>query len=293
MRRMIIFSFFKKRKVNPKEKLREVLKGYRLPSFPAVITEAMEKIRDPNSSASDIARIIALDPGISVRVLSMANSAAFSPTKQVENLNQAVALIGLAQMETLLLSAVVSVAAPRKAANGYVPPRFWLAAARRGILARTLGPAVRRVLSYSAQESEVFTAGFLQDMAIPFLAQAMPEDYGKILDRWHAEGGRLDILEREAFDWDHAEVATWICHHWRLPENIASAIGGHHDPQNKLYSCPPPVALVSLLREEPELAGLEDLQDLVVVKLGISQDMAIDLVKSGLDKASDLARLIV
>lgn len=252
----------------------------------------MEKIRDPNSSATDIARIIALDPGISVRVLSMANSSVFSPTKEVENLNQAVALIGLAQMETLLLSAIVSSATPSEAFNGYAPPRFWLAAARRGILARTLGPLVRRVRNYTAQESEVFTAGFLQDMAIPFLVQAMPDEYGKILERWHTEGGRLDHLERESFGWDHAEVATWICQQWNLPENIASAIGGHHDPQNELYSCPLPVALVSLIREEPDLAGLDDLQDLIVSKLGISQPNAEDLMSQGLEKASDLARLM-
>ena len=268
------------------------MKGYRLPSFPAVITEAMEKIRDPNSSASDIARIIALDPGISVRVLSMANSPAFSPTKEVENLNQAVALIGLAQMETLLLSAIVSSATPRQVINGYVPPRFWLAAARRGILARALGPFIRRRHNYTAQESEVFTAGFLQDMAIPFLAQAMPEEYGRILERWHTEGGRLDRLERESFDWDHAEVATWICQHWSLPENIASAIGGHHEPKSNLYYCPLPVALVSLIREEPDLAGLDDLRNFVVKKLGISQDEAGELVAAGLEKADDLARLL-
>ncbi len=273
--------------------MKEVLKGYRLPSFPAVITEALEKIRDPNASASDIARIIEVDPGLSVKVLRMANSPAFSPIRRIENLNQAVALIGLSQMETLILSVVVANATPKRSSKGFDPARFWRAAARRGVLARAFAPLVSTALESSSQESETFTAGFLQDMAIPFLSQAMPEEYGAILERWHAGEGPLNQLEHQFFEWDHAEVATWVSHEWRLPESIASAIGGHHEPENKLYICPQSVALVSLIREDADQSLLEDLLDTAASRYGISKEEATSLVEAGFEKADDLARLMI
>ena len=83
-----MFSFFKN-KVDPKVKLQKVLKGYQLPSFPAVILQILQKIRNPDSSAMDIAKSLSLDPGLSVRLLGIANSAAFSPKNRVDNLRQA------------------------------------------------------------------------------------------------------------------------------------------------------------------------------------------------------------
>jgi HD-like signal output (HDOD) protein len=91
-----MFSFFKKQ-TNPKTKLKKILKGYELPSFPAVVMQILQKIRSPYSSVSSIAESLSLDPGISVKVLAIANSAAFSPSKRVENLTQAIALVGLSQ----------------------------------------------------------------------------------------------------------------------------------------------------------------------------------------------------
>ena len=98
-----MFSFLLRKKTDPKARIQEALKGYALPSFPGAIMETLQRIRDPESSASGIADVLALDPGLSVRLLRVANSAAFSPSTKVENLAQAVALVGLSQLESLVL----------------------------------------------------------------------------------------------------------------------------------------------------------------------------------------------
>lgn len=282
-----MFSFFSRKKTDPKTNLRKVLGDYELPSFPGAITETLQRIRDPESSAHSIADTLAVDPGLSVRVLRAANSAAFSPSKRVENLTQAVALVGLSQLESLVLSVAVSNAIPRRAAPGYNFTRFWRAAARRGVVARSLANIL-----CPAKASESFTAGLLQDMAIPFLAHLKPDVYGPILERWHKEDGRLPDLEREALDWDHAEVATWICADWTLPENIASAIGGHHDPQSKDYICPAPVSLVSLIHEEEQNLGVDGLIEAAHSQHGLSPEQVKDIVESSFEDAEELARLM-
>jgi HD-like signal output (HDOD) protein len=281
-----MFSFFGK-KTNPKAQLQKILRGYALPSFPAAIMQTLQKIRDPKSSASDIAEALSFDPGLSVQVLRLANSAVFSSRKKVENLTQAIALVGLSQLETMVLSAGVGKATPGKSSKGYNAVRFWLASARRGALAHTLASTLSPTM-----KSECFTAGFLQDMAVPFLATQDPENYGPILEQWHKEGGNLCEMEREAFDWDHAEVATWMCNEWDFPESIAVAIGGHHGAQYEGHEPLAPVNLVALLGENEENLGVDVLIAEAHARYGIPIEEARELVESSFEKGEALAQLI-
>ena len=283
-----MFSFFKN-KVDPKAKLKKILKGYQLPSFPAVILQILQKIRSPYSSASDIAQSLSLDPGLSVRLLSIANSAAFSPKHKIENLTQAIALVGISQLESLVLGVGVAKGIPKQTCQWHDPAEFWLASARRAMLAHELAQIL-----CPAKESECFTAAFLQDMALPFLACHRSEDYNSILEKWHLEGGDLAQLERESLEWDHAQVATWICSEWGLPENIALAIKNHHNPDiDKEYEVLGPIRLVSILREDDSNNGLDEMIAEAVGVYNISQEKMQAIIEPGFEKAKDLARMIV
>ncbi len=282
-----MFSFFKK-KTDPRACLARALQGYALPSFPAAVMQTLERIRDPNARASSVAETLSLDPGLSVQVLRLANSAAFSTRKKVENLTQAIALVGFSQLETMVLSVGVSTATPRDPSRGYDAVRFWRASARRGVLAHSLASVL-----CPAKGSECFTAGFLQDMALPLLATRDPDRYGAILEQWHRDGGDLCSMEREVFEWDHAEVATWMCQEWDFPENIAAAIGGHHGRILNGHEVLGPVSLVAWVLEDggddaPE-AMIEDARS----RWSLPADTVQNLMKQSLEKGDALARLMV
>jgi HD-like signal output (HDOD) protein len=282
-----LFSFLLRKKTDPKAALKEVLSGYTLPSFPSVIMRILEQIRDPNSTAASIASVLSVDPGLLVRVLRMANSAAFSPTRKVENLSQAIAIIGLSQLESLVLSIGVSKALPNAEHPAFSPKRFWKISARRGVLAHGLAAMI-----CPAKQSECFTAGFLQDMAIPLLVDHRPEQYGGVLKQWYDQGGDLVEMEKKAFGWHHAEVATWLCSEWGLPESIASEIGGHHHDEEGFYDCSPPVKLVSLLTEKEEDPGIEKLKETAQAQNGIPLERLEPLIETSFMKADDLSRLM-
>jgi HD-like signal output (HDOD) protein len=283
-----MFSFFKKQ-FDPKAKLKSILKGYQLPSFPAVVMQILQKIRSPYSSAADIAESLSLDPGLSVRLLSIANSAAFSPIKKVENLTQAIALVGLSQLESLVLGVGVAKGIPKQTCQWHDPAEFWLTSARRAMLAQELS----KILC-PAKESECFTAAFLQDMALPFLACHRSDDYDPIFKKWHLEGGDLAQLEGESLSWNHSEVATWICSEWGLPENIALAIKTHHDPNaDQEENTLGPVRLVSILREDEDNNGLDELVEKAQTIYNIPEDKTEAIIGPSFEKAKDLARMIV
>jgi HD-like signal output (HDOD) protein len=274
------------KKGDPKAKLRKVLGEYSLPSFPGAVMQVLQTIRDPRSSAAKVAEVLCVDPGLSVRLLRIANSPVFSPVRKVENLAQAVALVGLTELESLVLSISVRGNLPRASAKGYDFARFWRASARRAFVARALAG----ILS-PARESESFTAGLLQDMALPFLAHQKANEYGAVLDKWHTTDSELYELERSAFGWDHAEVGAWICSEWNLPENIVTAIGNHH-PGDGRAECPASVALAAVLREAEDRSGVSELIQLAAERYQVGADRAREMVESAFEQAEEFTQLL-
>lgn len=282
-----MFTFFKN-KVDPKAKLKKVLKGYQLPSFPALILQILQKIRNPFSSAADIAQSLSLDPGLSARLLSIANPAAFSPISRIENLTQAIALVGLSQLESLVLGVGVAKGIPKQVCQWHDPAEFWLSSAKRAMVASELAQTL-----CPAKESECFTAAFLQDMALPFLVCKRSDEYDPIFRKWHLEGGNLAQLEREALEWDHAEVASWICAEWEFPENIALAIKNHHNPNvDHEHETAGPVRLVSILGGNDADDEVAEMIAKADTDYGISREKMQSIIDPSFERARAFARII-
>jgi hypothetical protein len=185
-------SLFRSRTANRKATLEDLIGGYELSPFPGAILKAMEVIREEASSLEEIAEALRGDPALSVRVLQLVNSASFGLRRAVDDLAQAVHMIGRSSLESLLISIGVRRALPGGRCSGYDPRRFWQTAARRAATARALAQELE-----PARRSRAFTAAFLQDIAVTLLVDRMPEEYGAVLTRWHAEGVPLHELERE------------------------------------------------------------------------------------------------
>jgi len=283
-----VFEFLKRSKVDPKSQLHKALGEFSLPSFPTVVLEALEVIRDPGSDAGAIAKILATDPGLTVRVLKTVNSASFSSIRKIDNIRQAVSLMGLSSLEALILSVSITDVLPRVDSPCYNFVDFWGAGALRAALCRGLADSVCPM-----HRIECFSAGLLQDMALPFLINRNPEQYNEILTAWRTGSDDLAVLERKAFDWDHAEVATWLCSEWDLPEQLSISIGMHHGSMKLEGSVPLPVRLVSCIRDCDENDGLADFEAAVKEKCGFDDDAAADLITEGKEAAIELQQMMV
>lgn len=102
----------------------------------------MELIRDDDSTAAQIAAVVASDPATSVRLLQTVNSAAYAIQRTVESVQQAVSLLGRNELESLLIASAVGRGLPSKPARGFDPKRFWMTASRRAALAQALAERV-------------------------------------------------------------------------------------------------------------------------------------------------------
>ncbi len=279
-----MFGFLKSRKTDPKKELKRVLGRYELPSFPGLVLEVLKELRAENASARSVARILEGDPGMSVRLLKMTNSAAYGSARKTESVQQAIAVLGMSAVESLVLSIGVQTALPSAPAPGFEARRFWRASARRaaaaGAFAAMLHPATR---------AQSFTSSLLQDMAVPLLANAQPRRYGPVLEEWHAVGGDLTLMETQQLGCHHPDVATWLCDQWTLPEGLAEAIGGHHGAGDLI--CPPAVRIVAVLRENEKSLGIDELVETARGDYNVAPDRALHTVQESFEVAEELARL--
>ncbi|HHI96947.1 MAG TPA: HDOD domain-containing protein [Thermodesulfatator atlanticus] len=279
---------FLKRKKDPRQQLKNILEGYELPYFPKAAILALEAIRDPNTPTHEIARRLALDPGIHVRVLKTVNSAAFGLPRKVSNIEHAVALLGRARLEALILPLAVNQSLPRFKAPCLELTNFWLTAATRGSFARQ----VAQVL-HPNSKVEAFSAGLLQDMAIPVILHLKEHLYCPTLETWNQDP-EVDIvtLEKENFGFDHQEIGGLMAEEWELPEYLTQAISSHHSS-----SVEPAVYLASHLRypagEEKEKLETEIIVEEARDKYQLPPDMLLKMLQKARAEAQELAQVFL
>jgi HD-like signal output (HDOD) protein len=279
---------FRRKKVDdPAAGLREVLgPNTELPTFPTTVIKALEALRDSDSSAKDVATVVGADPGLTVRLLKLVNSAGFGPAKPVNSVDQAVAVAGFGAVESLVLSVGVNAALPDIAVDGFDQTRFWRTASRRATTARAFAGEL-----HPASASLSFTAGLLQDMAVPLIAGARP-DYGPILRAWHEGGEDLDQLEGSTFEWNHGSIAEMLCGQWELPSALATAIGGHHGGTED-DEVPPGVLLAAPIREGDRPDVIEAIMATACEKYGMTTDGVVELLARAETEAVEVASLFV
>lgn len=268
-----------------KLKVEELLKGAEAPTFKESSLRLLDRLRDPNVEFDHVAEALQWDPGLTLKVLAVANSAAYSPRQKINDVRHAVSFLGRSKLEQLTLAIAISESLPQGDAPGFDARRFWQASARRAGIAQKLS-----LLLHPAFASQAFTAGLLQDLAVPVLAHSRGEAYGKLLEAWRAEPTlALDQLERKEFGWDHGHLGGLLCASWEVPDAIAKLVALHHHKTADDRQLLPAVRLVSLLGETEAEHGDEALIECARSDYGLDSDAVRRVVLDAGGQADELA----
>lgn len=279
----ILARLLKKR---PEDQLRSMLGDYRLQSFPAIVLKARTLIRDEDAANCDIGSCISQDPGLTARVLKTVNSAGFGMRRRVDSVDQAIALLGRVQLESLLLAHGVGAALPKPRGGAFQAHQFWRGAARRASVASALAKRI-----HPATAGQCFTAALLQNMAVPVLASVLRDKYDDVLSA--AANGDEDLgdLERGVFGWDHAEVGSWMCESWSFPDALTAAVADHHGADIPELDAPIAVRAVALLPDMPAANDIDRIVAYVEDGHGLDADEVRTIVEQAEDDSVELARL--
>jgi HD-like signal output (HDOD) protein/ActR/RegA family two-component response regulator len=252
-----------------------------LPSFPTLYLEIIREIESPNSSMQGIAKIVAQDPGITAKILQVANSAAFGLPEKVNDPVEAVQQLGMVTVRSLVLSAQVFSTFHSTRLKKFSAEALWAHLMKCGDLARTI---MRREHASFAESEDAFTAGMLHDMGQLMLADSLPGEFEKALVLADENKIPLPVAELEVFGATHAGLAAYLFGLWGLPAAIVEAVAFHHTPEKsdlKKFSALTAVHVANALCDKSD-AGNLNLNYLV--QIGVA-----DRLEDWRDTAAELA----
>lgn len=265
--------------------LSEVLESCEVGHFSTAVMQTLQTLRDPESTSDDIARIAQWDAGLVLRVLRMVNSAAYGLRREINSVPQAITFLGRSRLESLVVSLAVKDMLPSTPCSAFDATRFWRTAARRASLARLLAERI-----HPGESEKYFLYGLLQDMGLPVVAKAMPEQYDTMLGEWlgNDETG-LHEIELRTLGWNHAEAGKLLANHWQLPTALAQAISTHHQVEG---ARPTAVCLVSFVREDNAPTGMEAMIRGAQEHYDLPRPWLDELVDKAEEESAELADVI-
>lgn len=195
-----------------------------VPSLPTIYDELMAALRAEDPSIARIEKIISKDVGMAAKILQLANSAFIGARGRVSNLLQAVSLIGIETVRTLVLSVHVLSHFDNNSEIAPFLPALWEHSVTSASLAQKIAKAEG---CPKAMVEESFTAGLLHDVGKVVLLAELPREYRPILLRG---SGAIEALELEHLRCTHAQVGAYLVSIWGLPVPLARAVAFHHRP---------------------------------------------------------------
>jgi len=216
-----------------------------LPTLPETLSRVMNVSHDPHSSARDIADVVETDPPIAARLLQLTNSPVYGVPNRIDDVLQAVTLLGIRETYLAVLSAAVLNITENAAGFDY--KGYWRNASFTAAAARTLAQACGH-----GGLNAAFTAGLLADIGRFTLSQVVPSPYRIIhqgLPHVH-----LITAEEDLLGIAHPEAGYILATHWNLPADLVEAIRFHHRPSFAMehHRTVNIVALASVMAEANE-----------------------------------------
>jgi len=258
----------------------------RLPVLPAVLMRLIHACDDEHISLQEITRLISTDPGLTTRVLYLANSAFYRTYDHIEHIDQAVLCIGKRMLKHVVLSAAVHQVF--RFENGLERKwlrKFW----RHSLLTALIAHHVAIKVGYKDGE-QAFLAGLLHDVGRLVLYVNFPEAYSTLL---HEEAFTPDaFLEAEAkIAAPHPEVAAEILSLWNIDTFIVDAVLYHHESVERLT---PAFHLVKIVCAANTLARKREAgevnYDPVLRLLGVNAEEAAALVDEAEGELEEMAQ---
>ena len=221
-----------------------------LPALPETVQRVRESTVNPATPINEVYELVALDPAVAAKVLSVANSAAYGFPGHIDNIGQAVALIGLRETYSIVLSSgTVDLLKGSKTFDYRI---FWMesmcCAAASKVVAKACG---------LEKENCAFSAGLLRDIGRIALLEVAPERYAQVGSE--IKGADLIAAEESQIGLVHTEAGYELAMQWSLPPEIAEAIRYHHQPE-RAATAREVVASVAIAETLIQNYGLENEQ---------------------------------
>jgi HD-like signal output (HDOD) protein len=207
----------------------EIQKIDHLPPLPSIAQEILIASNDDTSDMDDIAKIIKKDPGLTAKIVGMANSAFFGFGRNVTTLEQAIInVLGLDLVKGFALSLAMSGVFDLEKCPEFDLKRYWCSAFLTAELASGFTNHMNSKQAFDP--NQLYLYGLLHNIGILVLVHRFPNIMSELFSTARADREkRLIDYEKETIDFNHHQAGAWLGHKWKLPYEIIDIIEHHHD----------------------------------------------------------------
>jgi len=182
-------------------------------------------IADPKSEMIDIARHISTDPALTADLLKIVNSAQYMLPRRVDNIVDAVKLVGLRGIKNQLLQyGAQKILGENEEHKKSLWDHSYRCAYYAYNIAKNFKPGNR------ALSDDVYVGGMLHDMGKIVFSSVHPELLDRLRQFCVSKNIPVQTFEDLAGGMSHAEIGARIAEKWNFPESLVAAIRYHHEP---------------------------------------------------------------
>jgi putative nucleotidyltransferase with HDIG domain len=196
-----------------------------LPQFPENILTIQRLIEDPASDMPVIAKQISMDPALTADLLKIVNSAQYMLSKRVDNISEAVKMIGIKGIKNLLYSYGTQKVLGDDTAD---KKKLWDHSYKTAFYAYNLAKNFKNDRNLL---DDVYVGGILHDMGKIIFSNVHPELLDKIKGFCVDKNLPAATFENLSAGMNHAELGALIAEKWNFPDRLVAAIRYHHDPE--------------------------------------------------------------
>lgn len=183
------------------------------------------KLKDSNTSNQAIADLIEQDPGLSLVLLKLVNSAVYGFKSHISNINQAVNLLGRNELAVLLLSTGAIKLFQKLPIDKAKLQRH----TQHSLLCALIAKNLSQSTPLAAEAGSLFVAGLLHDMGKPIIWHQCSEKVALIDDS--SESVAVFEQENSLLGFNHAQVGHELMKAWGLPDALLATTLWHHSPE--------------------------------------------------------------
>jgi HD-like signal output (HDOD) protein len=201
-----------------------------IPSLPQVHQSLLAELQDNRTAGSVIARMVAEDPGLSIKVLQLANSPLFGQGSLITNPTDAVMCLGTEMIAAIVLSQSLFRHYETLEHAELDVPRIWSHCWETAYMAQLLCRQ-KRLPRRTAEEG--FLAGLLHEAGRFILVDNFPGQFASACQGARQLKSPLAPRLLETFQTTPAQLTAYLMELWGMPAEVVTAISFQDHPQQE------------------------------------------------------------
>ena len=202
-----------------------------LPSIPSIYTAIIEEMNSEEPSIKNVGDIISKDISMTAKILQVVNSVFFGLSRKISNPQEAVMLLGLETIKSLVLSVKIFSEFRKKNFSWFDIDGLFTHSMSVSTYAKTI---IKNENLNQDLLNNSLMAGLLHDIGKLILATNFQKPYQELLAEVKGSNQNPVDLEYETFGSSHAEIGAYLMGLWSLETSIIEAIAFHHCPSKSM-----------------------------------------------------------